>query len=287
MEKRRFGRTNHDSTIAIFGAAAFYEISQAEADKSMENVIAAGVNHIDVAPGYGQAEERLGPWMLQIRDRFFLGCKTGERQKAGASAEMRRSLERLRIDKFDLFQLHGITSIEELDQVTALGGALEAIIDARAEGLTDYIGITGHGNHAPAVFLEALDRFNFDTVLFPINFIQWADAEYRRSAEELLRQCRNKDVGVMVIKAIAKQPWGDRQRNYTTWYEPFDDPDQVQRSVNFALSQDVTGLCTSADVTILPMYLEACERFEPMEEEQQEALVSTADDYETIFEVVH
>jgi aryl-alcohol dehydrogenase-like predicted oxidoreductase len=284
MEKRRFGRTDHLSTIAIFGAAAFYEISQDEADKTMEKVITAGVNHIDVAPGYGQAEERLGAWMPQIRDRFFLGCKTGERLKAGASAEMRRSLERLRVDKFDLHQLHGITNMDELDQVTASGGALEAIIEARAEGLTDYIGITGHGNNAPAVFLEALDRFDFDTVLFPINFVQYAIAEYRQNTEELLRQCREKDVGVMIIKAIAKQPWGDRQRAYTTWYVPFDEPNQIQQSVNFALSQDVTGLCTSADVTILPMFLEACEQFEPLDETQQKALIATASDYETIFE---
>ena len=286
MKKRRFGRTDHHSTIAIFGAAAFYEISQAKADKSMEQVIAAGVNHIDVAPGYGQAEERLGRWMPQIRDRFFLGCKTGERQKAGASAEMRRSLERLRVDKFDLFQLHGITNMQELDQVTASGGALEALIDARAEGLTDYIGITGHGNQAPVVFQEALDRFDFDTVLFPINFIQWANVEYRRNSEELLRQCRDRDVGVMVIKAIAMQPWGDKQRTYTTWYEPFDDPNHIQQSVNFVLSQDVTGLCTSADTTILPMFLRACEQFVPMDEVQQEALVSTAGEFETIFESV-
>jgi aryl-alcohol dehydrogenase-like predicted oxidoreductase len=284
MQKRRFGRTGHHSTIAIFGAAAFYEISQTEADKTMEKVIAAGVNHIDVAPGYGQAEERLGPWMPQIRDRFFLGCKTGERQKADAAAEMRRSLERLQVDKFDLFQLHGITNMQELDQVTGSGGALEAIIDARNEGLTDYIGITGHGNQAPAVFLEALDRFDFDTVLFPINFVQWGDAEYRRNSEELLRQCREKDLGVMVIKAIAKQPWGDEQRTYTTWYEPFDDPNQIQQSVNFALSQDVTGLCTSADVTILPLFLRACKQFVPMDEIQQESLVSTAGNFETIFE---
>lgn len=284
MEKRRFGRTEHQSTIAIFGTAAFYEISQAEADKAMEKVIAAGVNHIDVAPGYGQAEERLGPWMPQIRERFFLGCKTMERQKEEAAVELRSSLEILRVDKFDLFQLHAITSMAELDQVTAPSGALEAVIEARSEGLTDYIGITGHGNDAPAVFLEALDRFDFDTVLFPINFVQYANPDYRQNSEELLRQCREKEVGVMIIKAIAKLPWGERERTYNTWYEPFDDPQHIQQGVNFALSQDVTGLCTSADVTILPMFLDACERFEPMEAAHQEGLIATASDYETIFE---
>jgi predicted aldo/keto reductase-like oxidoreductase len=284
MERRRFGRTDHLSTIAIFGAAAFYEISQAEADKAIEKVISAGVNHIDVAPGYGQAEERLGPWMPEIRGRFFLGCKTMERRKEGAAVELRHSLEILQVDKFDLFQLHAVTSIEELDQVTAPGGALEAVIEARAEGLTDYIGITGHGNHVPAVFLEALDRFDFDTLLFPINFVQYANPEYRRNSDELLRQCHEKDVGVMIIKSIAKLPWGERQRSYNTWYEPFDDPVQIQQGVNFALSQDVTGLCTSADVTILPMFLDACERFEPMDTMQQEELISTSGDYETIFD---
>jgi aryl-alcohol dehydrogenase-like predicted oxidoreductase len=284
MEKRRFGRTDYHSTVAIFGTAAFYEISQVEADKAMEKVIAAGVNHIDVAPGYGQAEERMGPWIPQIRERFFLGCKTMERQKEEAAAELRRSLKILRVDKFDLFQLHAITSMDELDQATTPGGALEAVIEARSEGLTDYIGITGHGNDAPAVFLEALDRFDFDTVLFPINFVQFANPEYRQNAEELLRQCREKDIGVMIIKAIAKLPWGERERTYNTWYEPFDEPNQIQQGVNFALSQDVTGLCTSADATILPMFLDACEQFEPMDAIQQEGLIAAAGDYETIFD---
>jgi len=256
----------------------------AEADKAMEKVIASGVNHIDVAPGYGQAEERLGPWMPQIRERFFLGCKTMERQKEEAAVELRRSLEILRVDKFDLFQLHAITSMEELDQVTAPNGALEAVIEARSEGLTDYIGITGHGNDAPTVFLEALDRYDFDTVLFPINFVQYANPDYRQNSEELLRQSLEKDVGVMIIKTIAKLPWGERERTYNTWYEPFDDPQHIQQCVNFALSQDVTGLCTSADVTILPMFLDACERFELMEAAHQEGLIATASDYETIFE---
>jgi predicted aldo/keto reductase-like oxidoreductase len=284
MERRRFGRTNHNSTIAIFGAAAFYDISQEDANKTLEKVIAAGVNHIDVAPGYGQAEERLGPWMPEIRSRCFLGCKTMERGKEGAADELRRSMEIMQVDKFDLYQLHAVTSMEELDQVTASGGALEAVIEARAEGLTDYIGITGHGNHVPAVFLEALDRFDFDTVLFPINFVQYANPEYRQNSDELIRQCHEKDIGVMVIKSIAKLPWGERKRSYNTWYEPFDDPSQIQQGINFALSQNVTGLCTSADVTILPMFLDACERFVHMDMIQQEELIATSADYETIFD---
>jgi len=272
------------STIAIFGAAAFWEVTQAEADAAMERVIAAGVNHIDVAPSYGQAEERLGPWLARERDRFFLGCKTMERTKEGAAAELRRSRERLQVDAFDLYQIHAITNMEELDQATGPGGALEAILDAREAGLTRFIGITGHGVEAPAVFLEALRRFDFDSVLFPLNFVLYANPTFRRNAEELLRQCCARDVGVMVIKAVAKRPWGDRPKAYNTWYEPFDDAAHIQQAVNFALSQDVTGLCTVGDITLLPLFLEACERFTPLSAAQQETLIATADSYTSIFE---
>jgi predicted aldo/keto reductase-like oxidoreductase len=283
MEKRRFGCTEHMSTVAIFGAAAFYRVAQAEADAAMERVIAAGINHIDVAPSYGLAEERLGPWLARERDRFFLGCKTQERTKAGAAAELRRSLERLQVDTFDLYQLHAVTSLEELDQVTAPGGALEAILEAREEGMTRFIGITGHGVDTPTVFLEALRRFDFDTVLFPLNFVLYANSTYRCNAEELLSQCRAHDVGTMIIKAITKGPWGDRPKVYNTWYEPFDDDAHIQQGVNFALSQDVTGLCTAADVTLLPLFLEVCARFTPMSASQQEALIATAAEYEPLF----
>jgi predicted aldo/keto reductase-like oxidoreductase len=269
--------------VAIFGAAAFYETDPEVVNKTMEQVIEAGVNHIDVAPGYGMAEELLGPWIEREGDRFFLGCKTEKRMKEEAAAELRRSLELLRTDKFDLFQLHAVTTIEELDQVTGPGGALEAIIDARDEGLTNYIGITGHGVDAPAVFLEAFRRFDFDTVLFPINFIQYSNPSYRRDAEELIRQCCQRDVGMMIIKAVAKGPWGNKPKIYDCWYEPFDDPTLIQRAVNFALSQDVTGLCTIGDVNILPLFLEACDKFEPLTAEEQEAMIAGAGQYEPLF----
>jgi aryl-alcohol dehydrogenase-like predicted oxidoreductase len=283
MEKRRLGRTGHLSTVAIFGAAAFYETTPEVVEKVMEQVISAGINHIDIAPGYGQAEELLGPWLEKESQRFFLGCKTQERTKEKAASEMQRSLEKLRVDKYDLFQLHAVTSMEELDQVTGTSGALNAIVDARNQGLTKYIGITGHGNDVPAIFLEALRRFDFDTVLFPINFIQFAIPEYRRNAEQLLRVCRERDVGSMIIKTIAQRPWGERSKTYTTWYEPFDTYGAIQKGVNFALSQDVTGLCTPADVNILPSFLSACERYTSMASEQQEELIARAIEFETIF----
>ncbi len=274
MEKRRFGRTGHLSTVAIFGAAALWQATQAEAEATMEKVIAAGVNHIDVAPSYGVAEERLGPILEKERGRFFLGCKTMERTKAGAAAELRRSLERLRVDSFDLYQIHAVTKMEELDAATGPGGALEAMIEAREAGLTNYLGITGHGVDSPAVFLEALRRFDFDSVLFPINFVQYANPVYRRNTEELLRQCRARDVGTMIIKSITQSPWGDLPKQYGTWYRPFDDAAHIQTAVNFVLSQDVTGICTLGDMGLLPMVLEACEHFTPMSKEQQETLIA-------------
>jgi aryl-alcohol dehydrogenase-like predicted oxidoreductase len=213
MEHRRFGRTGHMSTVAIFGAAAFWNVTQADADATMERVLAAGINHIDVAPSYGGAEERLGPWLARERARFFLGCKTTERTAEGALAELHRSLKLLRVESFDLYQIHAVTSMEELDAATRPGGAIEALARARDEGLTRYLGITGHGVDAPAIFLEALRRFDFDSVLFPLNFVQYANPAFRATAEELIRVCRQRDVGTMVIKSITRGPWANSPRH--------------------------------------------------------------------------
>lgn len=283
METRRFGRTGHMSTVAVFGAAAFGQVSQAEADKALEEIITAGVNHIDVAPSYGKAEERLGPWLARERGRFFVGCKTMERAKAGAEVELRQSLECLKIDHFDLYQIHAITSMKELDEVTRSGGALEALIGARDSGLTDYIGITGHGVDVPAILLEALRRFDFDSVLFPINFVQYGNSTYRKNTEELLQRCRAKNVGIMVIKSIAKGPWGEQTKTHDTWYQPFTDADQIQQAVDFVLSQDVTGLCTAGDIKVLPLVLRACENFTALTKGEQEALIDAVAEFEPLF----
>ena len=283
METRRFGRTGHMSTIAIFGAAAFWEISQEDADKVMEQIIEAGINHIDIAPGYRQAEMRVGPWMPRERGRFFLGCKTQERTRESAWKEMQESLKRLQTDTFDLYQFHAVTTMAELDAITMKGGALEAVEEARREGLTKFIGITGHGVNTPQIFLEALRRFDFDSILFPLNFVQMANPEYRRYAEELIAECRAKDVGTMVIKTITKAPWGERQHTATTWYEPFDNMDEIQKGVNFALSYDVTGLCTAADTRILPMVLNACENFSPFGQDEIEETIISGRQHEPLF----
>src|SRR3989304_20389 len=283
METRRFGRTGHMSTVAIFGAAAFGQISQADADKVMEMVIEAGVNHIDVAPSYGQAEIRIGPWMPRERGRFFLGCKTMERTKEAAWKELRESLKRLQTETFDLYQCHAITSMEELDAVTMKGGALEAFVEARREGLTQFIGITGHGVNTPQIFLEALRRFDFDSVLFPLNFVQMANPQYREPAEELIATCKAKDVGTMIIKSITKAPWGNREHTATPWYEPFDNIEEIQPAVNFALSYDVTGLCTAGDTRVLPIMLKACENFTRLSETEKEEKIESGKQSEPLF----
>ena len=210
METRRLGRTGHRSSVVTFGGAAIGRVDQATADRAIEAALAAGVNHVDVAPTYGDAELRLQPWIARSRDRIFLGGKTRERDREAAKAQLHRSLERLGTDRLDLYQLHSVGKLADLDACTAAGGALETLVEARAEGLVRWLGITGHTHDAPATHLEALRRFDFDTVMFPINFVLWADPAYRRDAEALLEACRARDVGVHVIKAVAKDPWGDR-----------------------------------------------------------------------------
>jgi aryl-alcohol dehydrogenase-like predicted oxidoreductase len=283
MEKRRFGRTKHISTVAVFGGVALGQLDQSMADIVIQQVIDAGVNHIDIAPSYGEAELRLGPWMPKIRDDVFLGCKTTERTKQGAIAEFHQSLERLQVDAFDLYQLHAVTTMEELDQCTRAGGSLEGVIEMRDQGLTRFIGITGHGMQTPAIFIEALRRFDFDTVLFPIFPALFTDEDYHRQALALLDLCEEKDVGVMTIKAIAKGPWGDREPHFHTWYEPFDDQETIQTMVNFSLSQKLAHICTVGDYRILGKVLNACEKFEPMDAAAQEALIQEQSERELIF----
>jgi aryl-alcohol dehydrogenase-like predicted oxidoreductase len=273
METRRFGRTNYQTTVAVFGACALGSVTQERADAAMEEVIAAGVNQIDVAPSYGEAELRLGPWLARERERFFLGCKTLERTAAGAAAELHRSLQRLQVEQIDLYQFHAVNNFAALDDVTHAGGALEAVVAARDAGLVRYIGITGHGLEAPAVFREALRRFAFDAVMFPLNPAQLSIPTYHHDANELLQQCRTEDVGVLIIKATAAGPWGGREQCYDTWYRPFDDAGHIQRAVDFVLSHDVTGFCTASDTRLLSLLFGACENYTKLGRSQCEAML--------------
>jgi aryl-alcohol dehydrogenase-like predicted oxidoreductase len=283
MERRRLGRTGHQSTVVTFGAAGIGRVTQDVADRAIQAALDHGVNHFDVAPGYGDAELRLRPWMAEIRARIFLGCKTKERGRDAAGAELQRSLERLGADRVDLYQLHAVGKLHELDACTAVGGALEALIDARTRGLVRWLGITGHTHDAPRTHLEALRRFDFDTVMFPLNFVLWADPSYRRDVEALLDACRTRDVGVHIIKTLAKDPWGDRERTHTTWYEPFTDQPTIDRAVAFNLARPVTTLCTTGDVTVLPKFLDAAARVGPLDAGAEAELVASAPRYHSPF----
>jgi predicted aldo/keto reductase-like oxidoreductase len=285
MEKRRLGRTEHQSSVAIFGTAAFYQISREDADRTMDFVLTTEINHIDVAPGYGDAEDRLGPWMVRERKRYFLGCKTEKRSKEDAAKELRISLKKLQIDQFDLYQLHAVATMADLDRVMSKDGALESILIAQQEGLLRYIGITSHGLDTPLILLEALRRFNFDTVMFPLNPNLMGVTEYKNNTDKLLLQCKKLDVGVMIIKSISKGAWDEKEKTNTTWYEPFDSGQEIQNGIDFALTHDVTGICTAADVHLLPKVVQACEQFAPMSVELQAEMIRSARSQSSIFKV--
>lgn len=280
MEQRRLGRTEHRSTVVALGGAALGNVDQPTADRAIGYAFEHGVNHVDVAPGYGEAEVRLAPWMPEYRRRIFLGCKTTERTREGAKAELHRSLERLGVDAFDLYQLHGVCWMDDLDAALAPGGAIEAFIEARDEGLIRHIGITGHELRVPEVHAEALRRFPFDTVMFPLNVRLYAEPQYRAAYETLMELVTEQDVGVHIIKAVAKAPWGDREPTHSTWYEPFTDPAQIDPAVAFALSQPVTTLCTAGDVDVMRTVIDAAERYT---EADPEALDPDMDGYEVVF----
>lgn len=284
MEKRTLGRTGHQSTIVIFGGAALWVAEQEEANAAYDLALQAGINHIDIAPSYGHAETLTGPWLENHREKFFLGCKTTERTREGAWKELQRSLELLHTDRVELHQLHAVTTFEELDAAMGPGGAIETFLDVREKGLTTYLGITGHGLLAPAIQAKALERLDLDTVMFPINPVLYANADYRRDAERLLEMCRERNVGVMIIKSVAKGPWGDKEKTYNTWYEPYDLQAKITDGVRFALSQPgVTGIPAAGDTRLLPMLIRAAENFMPMSEDEQEALIEQAQQLEPLF----
>jgi aryl-alcohol dehydrogenase-like predicted oxidoreductase len=254
MEYRRLGRLGHQSSVLIYGAAALSEVRQDAADRSIREALNAGINHFDVAAGYGDAELRLGPWMPRIRDQIFLATKTGERERDAAWAQINASLERLATDRVDLLQLHAVGDLEDLDRAVGAGGALEAAVRARDEGLVGAIGITGHGAEAPATHLEALRRFPFDSVLTPLNAVLLRDDTYRAAYEALVEEVRRQDAGLMTIKTAARRNWphGPDGAPYTTWYEPFDEAERIRAAVSWVLAHDeVTGLATAGDVRLL------------------------------------
>ncbi len=264
MERRRLGRTGHQSSLAVFGAAALWDADPETAARVFTGALEAGVNHLDVAPRYGRAQEVLGPLIPAVRDRLFVACKTQRRNPGGVRAHLEESLELLRCDRFDLYQMHSVTDMAELD---ARAGAVDAILAARDEGLCRFVGITGHDLTAPATHAEALRRYDLDTVMFPVNPRLWGDTAYRRDAEVLLEEAAGRDVGVMAIKAAAARPWGARPHTAGTWYEPYTTADEVARGVRFALSvPGVHAFCTPGDTGVLALALDAAENFTPMDD---------------------
>ena len=285
MQQRRLGRLGHDSSVLIYGAAALAEVDQDVADRSIQLALDAGINHFDVAASYGDAELRLGPWMPRIRERIFLATKTGERAVGDAWAQINHSLERLQTDRLDLIQLHAVGDLDELDLVTGAGGALEAAVRARDEGLVGAIGITGHGDKAPSTHREALRRFPFDTVLSPLNYVLSLDPVYMGDYQELVAEVRAQDAGLMIIKTVSRRNWPDGDsRRYTTWYEPFDDQERITAATVWVLShEEVTGIATPGDVRLLPLVIEAAKQVGAMPVADAEAVLQRASDYSSPF----
>lgn len=285
MERRRLGRTGHESSVAVLGGAAFWTASPQEAEAGLGLALERGVNHLDVAPRYGVAESVLGPLVPAVRDRLFVADKTARTNPDGASAQFDDTRRLLGCDALDLYQAHAVTTLAELDR---RAGAIERILRLRDRGLTRFAGVTGHGLEAPATFAEALRRYDLDTVMFPVYPRLWADPEYRAAAESLLALCAERDVGVMAIKAVARRPWpaAGGERPPSPWYEPWTEPSAVARGVGFALSTPgVHAFCTPGDLALLPVVLDAAEANAPTSDAERDAAVAAAADQPGIFPI--
>ncbi len=284
MESRRLGKTEHRSSVVTFGTYAIGNVGQDDADRAIEFALGHGINHFDVAPSYAEAELRLGDYLRRHpQPDLFIGCKTEKRDAAGAREELLRTLDRLGRDRFDLYQLHAVGDRAELDRCFAPGGSFDAFLVAREEGLVGHVGITGHGMTAPATHAEALRRFPFSTVMVAVNPFLRAIPGFRQDWEELLAACAAADVGIHVLKATAKAPWGDRPPTHNTWYEPMTDQSEIDRAVAWALDQPVTTLCSAGDLEVFPKIVAAAERYRPGAGAERD-LVGSVSGYANIFD---
>jgi predicted aldo/keto reductase-like oxidoreductase len=266
----------------LFGAAALGEVTQAEADRTLDVLLKYGVNHIDTAASYGDAELRVGPWMKRHRGDFFLATKTEERKYQGAKESIHRSLERLQTDHLDLIQLHAVIEDQEMETALGPGGALEAAIEARQQGLVRFIGITSHTLHSPVLHMRALERFDFDSVLLPLNYPLYEDPQYRADFDALVKVCQAKNVVVQTIKSICRRPWGDQKHFASCWYEPLTDQAAIDRAVAYVLGHPAgVFLNTVGDIYVLPKVLDAASRF-PGQAPTDEEMRRMVDQYEMI-----
>lgn len=271
INQQPFGRTGHPSTRTILGAAAFSKVTQAETDATLELTLSYGVNHIDTAPSYGESEVRLGSWIKRHGRPSFLATKTGERTATKARDEFHRSLERLNVDRVDLLQLHNLVDPQEWEIALGPAGALETAIQAREQGLTRYIGITGHGLTVATMHRRALERFDFDSVLLPFSYMMAQNAGYLADFNALIALCQSRNVAVQTIKSLVRAPWGERTHTRATWYEPLEDQSDIDRAVHWVLGHSNLFLNTAADIHILPKVLAAANRLQtpPSSDEMQ------------------
>jgi aryl-alcohol dehydrogenase-like predicted oxidoreductase len=261
IAKLPFGKTGHQSSRAIFGSVSLGGVSQAEADRALDLLWEFGVNHIDTAPKYGEAELRLGPWMKKYRDHFFLATKTNERIYRDAKDQFQRSLDRLQVSSVDLLQFHNLTDVVEREIIMGPGGALEFLIEAKDQGLTKFIGITGHGLDAPRFHRQTLERFAFDSVLLPCNYLLMQDPNYADEFQALLSYCQAHRIAVQTIKSIARGYWGNKKWTHCTWYEPLTDPEAITKNVHWVLSIPGIFMNTVGDLQELRNVLEAANSF--------------------------
>ena len=262
IPKARFGRTGHMSTRTLFGAAALGSVTQDEADRTLDLLLEYGINHIDTAASYGESELRIGPWMAQHRNDFFLATKTGDRTYEKAKESIHRSLERLRVSSVDLIQLHYLVEPNEWEVAMGPGGALEACIEARDQGLVKYIGVTGHDVAVVERHFQSLEQFDFDSVLLPYNYIMMQNPQYVADFEALMALCTEQNVAVQTIKSIALRPWGDEEHVYSTWYRPLTDAGEIETAVHWVLNRPGIFLNSASDITLLPKVLEAASNFQ-------------------------
>lgn len=285
METRRLGRTEHQSSVLIYGAASLWSCSQEEADRSVRQALAAGINHIDTARSYGESELRLGALMPEIRDQVFLATKVTERGYEDAWRSVNESLERLAVGQVDLLQIHSVCDLATLDQVTDDGGALRAVVRAREEGLTRFLGITGHSHEAPAVHLEGLARFDFDTVLTPYNWVLARDPRFEAGFQRLRAEVERRDVGLMTIKANARRNYVEGDERLTCWYQPFTEQEHVTAAMAWLLAQPgITGAATTGETRVLRLLIEAERQRAEASPEWIEEVLSSVDDYSSVFE---
>jgi aryl-alcohol dehydrogenase-like predicted oxidoreductase len=278
-----FGATGHDSSRVIFGGAALAQVDQGEADRALEVLLQHGINHLDVAASYGDAELRVAPWLRRHPGAFFLATKTGERTYVAARDQIRRSLERLGVDRVDLIQLHNLVDVIEWDIALSPGGALEAAVEARDEGLVRFIGVTGHGLSVPEIHRRSLDRFSFDSVLAPYNYVQMQDPRYAETFERLAAVCAERNVALQTIKSLARRRWEGRTHTTTTWYEPLGEQTDIDLAVHWVLDRPEAFLITTGDLEILPRLLDAAERFERRPSDDEMAALSSRADAEPLF----